>query len=129
MHLNCRLSSAFGHLREHKFQHNFADTVNLLCLCALETASTENLSLRCQNYVSFRTDLMNELSRFNRKIIFLRSTALLEVILCGHKILNDKSNHQILTATIIYVKNAHGLNVPCLEYLKVILPINYKSFS
>ena len=42
-----RLRSGFSHL--HKFRHNFADTVNLLCSCTLETKNTEHFLLRCQN--------------------------------------------------------------------------------
>ena len=48
---------------------------------------------------------MNELSSINSGIISLRPSALLEVILYGHKILNDNSNQQILTTTINYIKN------------------------
>ena len=62
-------------------------------------------SLRCQNDVSFRTALMNELNSINCEIVSLRPTPLLEVILYGDKMLNDKSNHRILTGTINYIKN------------------------
>ena len=48
---------------------------------------------------------MNELSNIVSGIISLRPSALLEVILYGDKMLNDKSNQQILTATINYIKN------------------------
>ena len=37
-----RLRLGFGHLREQKFRHNFADTVNPFCLCTLETENTEH---------------------------------------------------------------------------------------
>ena len=63
--------------------------------------------LRCQNYVSFRTALMNELSSINCEIVFLRPSAFLEVILYGDKTLNDKSNHRILTTAINYIKNSY----------------------
>ena len=46
---------------------------------------------------------MNELSNTNCEIVPLTLTALLEVI--GDKMLNDKSNHRMLTATIYYIKN------------------------
>ena len=36
-------------LKEHKFRHNFADTLNLLCSCSLETEDTEYYFLRSQN--------------------------------------------------------------------------------
>ena len=48
---------------------------------------------------------MNELSSVNSEIIPLRSSALLEVILYGDKMLNDKSNQRIFTATINYSNN------------------------
>ena len=38
-----RLRLGFSHLREHKFRHNFADTLNPLCSSALETDDTEQL--------------------------------------------------------------------------------------
>ena len=100
-----RLRLDFRHLRKHKFRHNFPDTVNPLCLCVLETESTDHFLPRCQNYVSFRADLMNELSSINCVIISLRSSAILEVIIYGDKMLNDKSNQWKLTATINYIKN------------------------
>ena len=37
-----RLRLGFSHLRERKFRHNFADTVNPLCSCAIETESTDH---------------------------------------------------------------------------------------
>ena len=100
-----RLRLGFSHLSKHKVQHNFADTVNLLCSCALETECTDHFFLRCQKYISFRTALMNELSSINSGIISLRPSALLEVILYGDKMLSDNSNQQILTVTINYIKN------------------------
>ena len=99
-----RLRLGFSHLHEHKFRHNFADTVNPLCSCALETESIYHFFLRCQNYVSFRTALMNQFSSINSGLISFRPSAVLEVILYGDKMLNDDSNQQILTATINYIK-------------------------
>ena len=66
-----RLRLGFCHLREHKFRLNFADTVNPLCSCTLKTESTEHFFLRCQNYVSFHTAILNELSSINRGISLL----------------------------------------------------------
>ena len=41
-----RLWLGFSQLFEHKFRHNFADSLNPICSCSLETES----SLGCQNY-------------------------------------------------------------------------------
>ena len=35
-----RLRLGFSHLRKHKFRHNFADTLKLLCSCSFETEDT-----------------------------------------------------------------------------------------
>ena len=48
---------------------------------------------------------MNELISINCGIVSLRPSAPLEAILYGDKMLNDKSNQRILTATINYIKN------------------------
>ena len=29
------MSSPLSHLRDHKFKHNFQDTMNLLCICGM----------------------------------------------------------------------------------------------
>ena len=63
-----RLRLGFSHLREHKFRHNFADTLNPLCSRSLETEDTEHYFLRCQNNLSFRTTLMNDLNNINTAI-------------------------------------------------------------
>ena len=36
------------HVNEYKLRHNFANTLNLLCSCFLETESTAHFFLRCQ---------------------------------------------------------------------------------
>ena len=37
-----RLRVGLSHLREHKFRHNFQDTINPLCSCSLEIESTSH---------------------------------------------------------------------------------------
>lgn len=41
-----RLRVSLSHLREHKFSHNFQDTINPLCSCRLEIQSTSHFFLR-----------------------------------------------------------------------------------
>ena len=40
-----RLRFNLSHSYEHKFRHNFQDTVNPLCSCSLESESTTNFLL------------------------------------------------------------------------------------
>ena len=99
-----RLRLGFSHLREHKFRHNFADTVNPLCSCALETENTEHFFLRCQNNLSARTTLMNELNNISNAINPLNSIDLIRVILYGDKNFDNVTNFKIITATIKFIK-------------------------
>ena len=80
-----RLRLGFSHLREHKFRHNFTDTLNPLCSCSLETEDRKHCVLRCQNHLSFRTTLMNDLNNIKTAIASLNSNDLLSVILYGEE--------------------------------------------
>ena len=44
-----RLRLGFSHLSEHKFRHKFADSLNPLFSCSLETESTENYTIMSLN--------------------------------------------------------------------------------
>ena len=93
----------FSHLREHKFRHDFVDTVSPLCSCTLETKNIKNFFLRCQNNLSVRLTLMNELNNISNAINYLNSTDFNRVILYG-----DTNFHvtdfKIITATIKFIK-------------------------
>ena len=80
-----RLCLGFSHLREHKFRHNFVDTLNLLCSCCLETEDTEHYFLCCQNNLSLCTTLMNDLNNVNTALACLNPKDLLRVIFYGDK--------------------------------------------
>ena len=94
-----RLRLGFSHLREHKFRHNFADTVNPLCSCTLET---ENI--HCQNNLPARTTLMNELNNISNAINSLNSTDLIRVIRYGDKNFDNVTNFKIIATTIKFIK-------------------------
>ena len=98
------LQLGLSHLREHKFRHNFADTVNLLCSCTLETENTEHFFLLCQNNLSARLTHMNELNSINNALNSLNSTDFIRVILYGDKNFDNVTNFKIITATTKFIK-------------------------
>ena len=55
---------------------------------------------------------MIELSSIIRGIVSLRRRALVEVVLYGDKMLNDKSNQRILTSSVNYIKNTQRFEQP-----------------
>ena len=48
----------FSHLNEHKFRHNFLDTINSICSCGSEPETAAHFLLRCQNYAISRSKLL-----------------------------------------------------------------------
>ena len=71
-----RLRLGFSHLSEHKFRHNFADPLNPLCFCSLETEFTLYFYLRCQNYTTLRRALMTVSKIINDAIMSLNESDL-----------------------------------------------------
>ena len=45
-----RLRIGFSHLKEHKFRHNFQDSVDLMCSCSSGTETTKHFLLHCPNF-------------------------------------------------------------------------------
>ena len=82
-----RLRLGFSHLREHKFRHNFADALNPLCSCCLETEDIEHYFLRYQNNLSLRITLMNDLNNISTAVAFLNQMTSLESFFMEIKVL------------------------------------------
>ena len=98
-----RLRLGFSHLREHKFEQNFHDTLNPLCSCSLEPETTSNYLLCCQNFSSTRLALMNDLNLIDPTISQLNDTALANILLCSDSKKSTLENSKILQSTIRYI--------------------------
>ena len=72
-----RLRLNFSHLNEHKFQHNFKDTINPMCSCGFEPETTDHYLLRCKLYTDPRLDLLNDIYTINQSLkkLFWRSAS------------------------------------------------------
>ena len=78
-----RLRLGLSHLREHKFNRNFQDTINPLCSCSLESESTTPSFLRCQNFTNLRKCLINELIKIDSCILTLDEKSFTKFFLYG----------------------------------------------
>ena len=94
-----RLHAGLIHLREHKFRHNFQNTINPLCSCSLEIELTSHFFLRCQNFITPRTNLMNELCKLDSSILNLDEISLTKFLLYGDSKFKNKVNKKILLAS------------------------------
>ena len=100
-----RLRLGFSHLNEHKFRHNFRDTLNPLCSCMNEPETTSHFLLRCCNFVNSRNILMNDISYIDNSILLLSESNLINLLLYGSKKYDSITNKTILTIVINFIKS------------------------
>ena len=93
--LLARLRLGVSHLREHKFRHNFHDTLNPLCSCSLEPETTLHYLLCSHNFSSARLTLMNDLNLIDPTISQLNETALANILLYGDSRKSKSENSKI----------------------------------
>ena len=75
-----RLRVGFSHLREHKFKHNFQDTLNPLCPCSLEVEDTYQFFMRCQNFSNQQNVLFDDLNSINLEILKMSENEIMQVL-------------------------------------------------
>ena len=93
-----RLRVGLSHLREHKLIHNFQDTINPLSSCSLEIESTSHFFQRCQNFITPRTNLLNELRKVDSNILNLDEINLTKLLsYCDSKYENNVSKKNIIS--------------------------------
>ena len=62
-----RLHLGFSHLNEHRFRHNFRESMNPVCSCSLEIKDTFHYLLHCHRFTFHRIDLMNSVKSIYNK--------------------------------------------------------------
>ena len=78
-----RLGLDFSHLNEHKFRHNFNDTINPMCSCGKEPETTLHYLLRCDLYSIYRLELLNDVCALNGSLMDSSEEKLLKILLYG----------------------------------------------
>ena len=95
-----RLYLGFSSLKEHKFRHSFAITLNPLCPCS-QFQGREHYFLHSQNNLSFCTPLIthtpHNLSNMSNATVSLNSHDLLRIILYSGK--SFGTDWKIITAS------------------------------
>ena len=64
-----RLRVGMGHLREHRFKHNFQDCLNPICSCGLDIESTSHFLLHCSTFNDERCTLLSTLNKIDYKLL------------------------------------------------------------
>ena len=101
-----RLRLGFSHLNEHKFRHNFQETLNPMCSCMAEAETTCHFLLRCCNFTNIRMSLMNDLSHIDNSFTLLTENKLVDLLLFGCDKYDSLTNRIILNLTISFIKES-----------------------
>ena len=107
-----RLGLDLSHLREHKFRHNFQDTLNPVCSCGDDIETTIHYLLYCPNYLDERRAPLNNLQSVGKNIHDKNDSQISELLLLGVSSNNDASDTCILNVTIQYILATNRFDFP-----------------
>ena len=113
-----RLRVSFSHLREHKFRHNFADTVDPFCNCrnnSIET--TQHFLIHCSDYSNDRLVMFDNLLQLDINLLPLNPKTLCRTLLYGDPNFSFTQNQNILTITIKFICDSGRFAGPLFWFL------------
>ena len=100
-----RLRHKFSHLKEHKFKHGFADTMNPMCACGADVEITKHFLLCCHFYSTQRLEVFDNLERANPDFKSLSDKDQVSFMLYGSKTnTSENFNRNIIKIIIKYLK-------------------------
>ena len=98
-----RLRLGLSHLREHKFKHNFQDSINPLCSCGGDIETTEHFFLHCQHYNHLRPTLLNSLVNIDPSLTNMNNKEMINSLLYASSKLDSFLNNKILACSIKFI--------------------------
>ena len=76
-----RLSLASSHLREHKFEHSFQDSLNAICSCGNDIEMSAHYLLQCPNFSNERPLFLNIIGSIDKNILKRNDLQVTETLL------------------------------------------------
>ena len=100
-----RLRLGLSHLNDHKFNHNFKDCINPLCLCSLSVENNVHFFLHCHHFSLQRQTLINNIKSIDEDIINETDSDLVNILLFGSSKYQYHINSKILSFSIDFILN------------------------
>ena len=110
-----RLRLGLSHLRDHKFNHNFSDCLDEICMCGEDIESTNHFLLQYSLFLKKRQALLNKICDIDSSLIDRNENFLSYTLLFGKENMNDSDNAHIINATIQYILSTERFYVPLFE--------------
>ena len=107
-----RLRLGFSLLREHKFKHNFQDSVNPLCNCRHDIESTTHFLLHSPLFVNERNTFFSTLSILDCNLLDNTDSSLTQTWLFGNASFKSNKNLKISIAAVDYILSTKRFDEP-----------------
>ena len=103
----------FSHLKEHKFKHNFQDSVDPLCSCGNDIESTVHFFLHCPNFTTQRQTLLNKLKSVDASVMAENEISVVKTILFGRSDFNYSPTKKLLMQPLVsFILTTERFNCP-----------------
>ena len=111
-----RLRLQFSHLNEHKFRHDFGDTVSPMYGCNAEIKNTEHLLLRCHFYSIQRFEILNNINKIDLSFTQLDTIEKVNNLLHGYPPNKSNALNQDITKFVInFLEKSDRFNKPLIN--------------
>ena len=110
--LHTCLRLKFSHLKEHKFRHGFADTINPMCASGADVETMEHFLLHCHFYSTERLEILDNIERANPDFKNLSDKDQVSFMSYGSKTITSENFDQNIFKTIIkYLQKTGRLKI------------------
>ena len=107
-----RLRVGLSHLRKHKFDHGFLDTLNPICSCGQDIESLNHFFLHCPHYLAERQTLLHNIERIIPNKMKESDNEVTHLLLYGENSFTSLINREILNSSIEYILNTKRFDNP-----------------
>ena len=97
---------------EHKFKHNFQDSLNQIYSCGLDIESISQFLLHCPTFNDIQYTLLSTLNKIPCKLLELTKSSLSQTLLYGNTLCDKEKNTLIVNASIEYILSNERFKKP-----------------
>ena len=109
-----RLRVGLSHLPEHKFKHNFQESLDPFCSCGRHIETSIHFFLHCSDHPNQRKTLFEKIINIKRSLLNQNDSIIVETLLFGSNGLNGEKNTWIIESTIEYIITTERFITPLL---------------
>ena len=107
-----RLRIGFSHVKEHKFKHNFQDSIDPMCSCSSGIETMIHSFLHCANFNIQRQTLFDKIATIDAIILSENEDSIFNTLLFGKPNCENALNKAMLNASIKYILSTETFDNP-----------------